>query len=92
MQYYTEPELLFTVPSTCFLPAPKVTSAVIRCKTRPAPPVQVQSEAAFWRTVRAGFALRRKTLVNQSANRLGAAQGHPDGHRHRLRSGACGPG
>ena len=64
MQYYTEPELLFTVPSTCFLPAPKVTSAVIRCKTRPAPPVQVQSEAAFWRTVRAGFALRRKTLVN----------------------------
>lgn len=64
MQYYTEPELLFTVPNTCFLPAPKVTSAVIRCKTRPAPPVQVQSEAAFWRTVRAGFALRRKTLVN----------------------------
>ena len=64
MQYYTEPELLFTVPSTCFLPAPKVTSAVIRCKTRTVPPVQVQSEAAFWRTVRAGFALRRKTLVN----------------------------
>lgn len=64
MQYYTEPELLFTVPSTCFLPAPKVTSAVIRCKTRTAPPVQVQSETAFWRTVRAGFALRRKTLVN----------------------------
>ena len=31
MQYYTEPELLFTVPNTCFLPAPKVTSAVIRC-------------------------------------------------------------
>ena len=64
MQYYTEPELLFTVPNTCFLPAPKVTSAVIRCKTRTVPPVQVQSEAAFWRTVRAGFALRRKTLVN----------------------------
>ena len=64
MQYYTEPELLFTVPNTCFLPAPKVTSAVIHCKTRTAPPVQVRSEAAFWRTVRAGFALRRKTLVN----------------------------
>ena len=64
MQYYTQPELLFTVPNTCFLPAPKVTSAVIRCKTRTAPPVQVRSEAAFWRTVRAGFALRRKTLVN----------------------------
>ncbi|MDO4810832.1 MAG: 16S rRNA (adenine(1518)-N(6)/adenine(1519)-N(6))-dimethyltransferase RsmA [Eubacteriales bacterium] len=64
MQYYTEPELLFTVPNTCFLPAPKVTSAVIHCPVRKAPPVQVVSEAAFWRTVRAGFALRRKTLVN----------------------------
>ena len=64
MQYYTEPELLFTVPSTCFLPMPKVTSAVIRCMTREKPPVTVQSEALLWRTVKAGFALRRKTLVN----------------------------
>ena len=64
MQYYTEPELLFTVPNTCFLPAPKVTSAVIHCPVRKAPPVEVVSEAALWRTVRAGFALRRKTLVN----------------------------
>ena len=64
MQYYTEPELLFTVPPTCFLPAPKVTSAVIRCPVRPNPPVTVESTDAFWRTVRAGFALRRKTLVN----------------------------
>ena len=64
MQYYTEPELLFTVPNTCFLPMPKVTSAVIRCMTRGKPPVTVQSEALLWRTVKAGFALRRKTLVN----------------------------
>ncbi len=64
MQYYTEPELLFTVPNTCFLPSPKVTSAVIHCPVRKAPPVEVVSEAALWRTVRAGFALRRKTLVN----------------------------
>lgn len=64
MQYYTRPELLFTVPNTCFLPPPKVTSAVVRCVTRKAPPVQVKSVDAFWRTVRAGFALRRKTLVN----------------------------
>jgi 16S rRNA (adenine1518-N6/adenine1519-N6)-dimethyltransferase len=64
MQYYTEPELLFEVPNTCFLPAPKVTSAVIHCPVRPSPPVDVVSEAALWRTVRAGFALRRKTLVN----------------------------
>lgn len=64
MQYYTVPELLFTVPNTCFLPMPKVTSAVIRCITREKPPVTVQSEAMLWRTVKAGFALRRKTLVN----------------------------
>ena len=64
MQYYTEPELLFTVPNTCFLPAPKVTSAVIHCPKRQTPPVQVKSEASLWRAVRAGFAQRRKTLVN----------------------------
>ena len=64
MQYYTVPELLFEVPNSCFMPPPKVTSAVVRCVTRKAPPVQVRSAEAFWRTVRAGFALRRKTLVN----------------------------
>ena len=64
MQYYTAPELLFTVPPSCFLPAPKVTSAVIHCPVRKAPPVEVVSEAALWRTVKAAFALRRKTLVN----------------------------
>lgn len=64
MQYYTAPELLFTVPNTCFLPPPKVTSAVVRCQTRKTPPVTVQSTDALWRTVKAGFALRRKTLVN----------------------------
>ena len=64
MQYYTAPELLFEVPNTCFRPAPKVTSAVIHCPVRQQPPVEVGSEAMLWRTVRAGFALRRKTLVN----------------------------
>ena len=76
MQYYTAPELLFTVPPTCFLPAPKVTSAVIRCPVRKAPPVDVVSESALWRTVKAGFALRRKTLVNslQTGYRLPKGQ------------------
>ena len=64
MQYYTAPALLFEGPNTCFLPAPKVTSAVIHCPVRQQPPVEVGSEAMLWRTVRAGFALRRKTLVN----------------------------
>ena len=64
MQYYTDPQLLFTVPPTCFLPAPKGTSAVIHCPVRMVPPVDVVSESALWRTVKAAFALRRKTLVN----------------------------
>ena len=64
MQYYTAPQMLFTVPASCFLPAPKVTSAVIHCSVRKTPPVEVVSESALWRTVKAGFALRRKTLVN----------------------------
>lgn len=64
MQYYTQPQLLFEVPASCFMPAPKVTSAVIHCPVRKTPPVQAPSEALLWRTVKAGFALRRKTLVN----------------------------
>jgi 16S rRNA (adenine1518-N6/adenine1519-N6)-dimethyltransferase len=71
MQYYTEPSLCFEVPRTCFLPAPKVTSAVIHCPVRPAPPVDVCSEEFFFKTVRAGFALRRKTLVNSLVTSFG---------------------
>ena len=41
-----------------------LSDAVVRCITRKTPPVQVQSVDDFWRTVRSGFALRRKTLVN----------------------------
>ena len=69
MQYHTDPEILFDVPPSCFLPAPKVTSAVIRCRTRPAPAVAPAcGEAFFFRTVKAAFALRRKTLCNSLAS------------------------
>ena len=69
MQYYTQPELLFDVPPDCFLPAPKVTSAVVRCKALTAPPVAFScGEPFFFRTVRAAFALRRKTLRNSMAS------------------------
>ena len=62
--WYAEPRLLFEVPPDCFLPRPKVTSAVITLKTRPAPPCPVTDEARFFRVVRAAFAQRRKTLSN----------------------------
>ncbi|MDO4812117.1 MAG: 16S rRNA (adenine(1518)-N(6)/adenine(1519)-N(6))-dimethyltransferase RsmA [Eubacteriales bacterium] len=64
MQYYTEPTLLFEVPKECFEPMPKVTSAVLRAVVREKPPIEVEDEAFFFKTVYAAFALRRKTLVN----------------------------
>lgn len=70
MQYYTDPQLLFTVPSTCFLPAPKVTSSVIRMTVREAPPVPVGDPALFFRVVRGAFAQRRKTLINSLSSSL----------------------
>lgn len=62
-QYHTKPELLFDVPPTCFVPAPKVTSTVLRLEPK-APPQEVDDKAQFFRVVKAAFAQRRKTLLN----------------------------
>ena len=67
-QYYAEPEILFDVPAHCFLPQPKVTSAVITLRTRQKKPWQVENESIFFRTVRASFAMRRKKLSNGLAS------------------------
>lgn len=69
-QYHTAPELLFEVPPDCFIPAPKVTSAVVRMVPRPAP-AEVDDPDHFFRVVRAAFALRRKTLLNSLSAGLG---------------------
>ena len=71
-QYYAEPELLFDVPAGCFLPQPKVTSAVITLRTRKELPWQIESPELFFRVVKASFAMRRKTLQN------GLASGFPE--------------
>ena len=63
-QYYAEPAILFDVPAHCFLPQPKVTSAVITLRTRDEKPWQIEDEKIFFRAVRAGFAMRRKKLAN----------------------------
>lgn len=62
-QYHAECELLFEVPPECFIPAPKVTSAVIRLTPRSAPPVDVDENALFT-VIKAAYAQRRKTLLN----------------------------
>lgn len=62
-QYHAHCRRLFDVGPECFLPAPRVTSAVIRLVPRETPPVDVD-ERAFFAVVRAAFAQRRKTLLN----------------------------
>ena len=64
VQYYTEPDIVLDVPPKSFLPAPAVTSSVIRCVLRDKPPVDVIDEKLFFRDVKAGFAQRRKTFSN----------------------------
>jgi 16S rRNA (adenine1518-N6/adenine1519-N6)-dimethyltransferase len=70
VQWHTEPELLFEVPPSCFVPQPKVTSAVIRLTPRGAPPLPVRDEALLFRLVRAAFNQRRKTLVNAVSSQV----------------------
>lgn len=71
VQWYCEAEELFDVPPGCFIPAPKVTSTVIRLKTRREPPCEVRDEALMFAVVRAAFNQRRKTLMNALSNGLG---------------------
>ena len=71
-QYYAEPQLLFDVPAHCFLPQPKVTSAVISLRVRKERPWEILDEKIFFRTVKASFAMRRKKLSN------GLAAGFPE--------------
>ncbi|MDD6023009.1 MAG: 16S rRNA (adenine(1518)-N(6)/adenine(1519)-N(6))-dimethyltransferase RsmA [Oscillospiraceae bacterium] len=70
-QYYAEPEILFDVPPSCFIPQPKVTSAVITLRCRPEPPCPVSDEGLFFRVVKASFAQRRKTLTNGLSSGFG---------------------
>ena len=63
-QFYAQPELLFDVPAHCFMPQPKVTSAVITLRPYAQLPWDVLDEKMFFRVVRASFAMRRKTLHN----------------------------
>lgn len=71
-QYYAVPEILFDVPAHCFIPQPKVTSAVIALHCRKEMPWEILDESLFFKTVRASFAMRRKQLQN------GLASGFPE--------------
>lgn len=68
VQYYAEPEMVANVPPNCFMPRPKVGSAVIRLVRYKEPPVNVIDENLLFAFIRASFQQRRKTLVNALNN------------------------
>ena len=74
MQYYTEPKIAFIVKAGSFLPAPKVDSAVLVCKRRSTPPVEVPDEKTFFKVVTAAFSVRRK-MLNNSLKNMGGLNG-----------------
>ncbi|MDO5396948.1 MAG: 16S rRNA (adenine(1518)-N(6)/adenine(1519)-N(6))-dimethyltransferase RsmA [bacterium] len=63
-RYYTEPEIVTSVPAGLFVPPPKVDSAVLKLKVLDKPSVNVKDEKTFFKTVKAAFSQRRKTLLN----------------------------
>lgn len=73
--YYADAELLFDVPRDCFVPQPKVDSAVVRLVPRGKPPVPVCNEKLFFTLVKAAFGQRRKTLANALQSALGNTLG-----------------
>lgn len=64
VQYYADPEIVVNVPPSCFMPQPKVGSAVIRLTRHEHPPVDVENEKLMFQLIRASFNQRRKTLAN----------------------------
>jgi 16S rRNA (adenine1518-N6/adenine1519-N6)-dimethyltransferase len=70
VQFYTDPEIVCRVPESAFMPAPNVESTVIKLKVRSEPPVQVDDQKHFFALVKASFAQRRKTLLNNLQSNL----------------------
>lgn len=68
VQYYAKPEIVVNVPPSCFMPQPKVGSAVIRLTKYIESPVKVENEKFLFQVIRASFNQRRKTLVNGLQN------------------------
>lgn len=68
VQYYAKPEIVANVPPNCFMPRPKVGSAVIRLTRHEQVPVEVEDEKLMFQIIRASFNQRRKTLANGLSN------------------------
>lgn len=68
VQYFAKPYIVANVPQNCFMPRPKIGSAVIRLTRHEKPPVAVKDEELMFRLIRASFNQRRKTLANGIKN------------------------
>lgn len=68
VQYYASPQIVANVPPNCFMPRPKVGSAVIKLERYQEPPISVKDEKLMFSIIRASFNQRRKTLVNGLKN------------------------
>lgn len=68
VQYYAKPEIVAVVPPECFMPRPKVSSAVIRLTRHSSVPAAVENERQMFAIIRAAFNQRRKTLKNSINN------------------------
>lgn len=68
VQYYAMPEKVFDVPPHCFIPQPDVDSSVVRLAVHKTPPVELLDRELFFKTIKAAFGQRRKTLLNALSN------------------------
>ena len=68
VRYYSQAEVIASVPPSCFIPRPGVDSAVIRLSCYDKPPVQAKDEEKLFEIIKAAFAQRRKTLANALKN------------------------
>ncbi len=72
VQFYGKPAIVSYVPASCFYPAPKVDSAILKIGLYPQPAVAVADRKGFFALVRAGFSASRKQIVNSLAQGLGS--------------------
>lgn len=68
INYYTNPSIVLNVSKECFIPSPKVDSAVIKLELLKQPKVQVQNEELFFKIIKTAFLQKRKTLINSLSN------------------------
>lgn len=68
INYYTNPQIILNVSKDCFIPSPKVDSAVIQLEVLNTPKIKVSDENLFFKIIKLAFLQKRKTLINSLSN------------------------